>query len=174
MSHSLPPLSFPTPVVDLVRTNSPRANANLLSRSEVVALINTLHRLSESLEVVDIFRTLWNDTSAEDTEQLLSPAEPHSQYSHSSPKTPGALTPDTPPPPRAATPPQPSPPAGSSYPPSLLDTIKLNLARWGLRCKNGTFECLAAIVEYIWRGGDFMRGLFRLSGKENGPGFDEL
>lgn len=156
------------------KTLDPRANANLLSRSEVVALINTLHRLSESLEVVDIFRTLWNDTSAEDTEQLLSPAEPHSQYSHSSPKTPGALTPDTPPPPRAATPPQPSPPAGSSYPPSLLDTIKLNLARWGLRCKNGTFECLAAIVEYIWRGGDFMRGLFRLSGKENGPGFDEL
>ena len=55
--------------------NSPRLNANLLQRSEVVALINTLHRFSESLHAVDVFRRLWRESSAEESAKLVQDAE---------------------------------------------------------------------------------------------------
>lgn len=38
---------------------SPKINHNLLTRSEVVALINTLHRWTESLVAVNDFRKMW-------------------------------------------------------------------------------------------------------------------
>ncbi|KAF8274457.1 hypothetical protein EI94DRAFT_1775828 [Lactarius quietus] len=44
----------------------PRLNANLLQRSEVVALINTLHRFSERL---------WRESNAEESEMLIREAE---------------------------------------------------------------------------------------------------
>ncbi|GAA6018256.1 hypothetical protein JCM10207_002887 [Rhodosporidiobolus poonsookiae] len=44
---------------DASSTAAPTAADVVLSRSEVVAFINTLHRLSESLEAVDRFRSLW-------------------------------------------------------------------------------------------------------------------
>jgi hypothetical protein len=50
---------------------SPTSNWNLLQRSEVVALINTLHRFSESLEMVDDFRALWRESSATESARLL-------------------------------------------------------------------------------------------------------
>ncbi|KAG9000378.1 hypothetical protein FRB94_005480 [Tulasnella sp. JGI-2019a] len=37
----------------------PTLNPNLLQRSEVVTLVNTLHQLSESLQSVDEFRRMW-------------------------------------------------------------------------------------------------------------------
>jgi len=37
----------------------PKKNPNLLQRAEIVALINTLHRFSESLHAVDVFRGMW-------------------------------------------------------------------------------------------------------------------
>ncbi|KAG6829564.1 hypothetical protein H0H87_010896 [Tephrocybe sp. NHM501043] len=49
----------------------PHSNANLLQRSEVVALINTLHRFSESLEAVNNFRTIWSSMTTEDSEDLI-------------------------------------------------------------------------------------------------------
>jgi ERO1-like protein beta len=54
---------------------SPRLNANLLQRSEVVALINTLHRFSESLHAVDDFRRLWRESNAEESAKLIREAE---------------------------------------------------------------------------------------------------
>lgn len=54
---------------------SPRLNANLLQRSEVVALINTLHRFSESLHAVDVFRRLWRESSVEESAKLVQEAE---------------------------------------------------------------------------------------------------
>lgn len=59
----------------LIWIPSPRLNANLLQRSEVVALINTLHRFSESLHAVDVFRRLWRDSSAEQSAKLVLEAE---------------------------------------------------------------------------------------------------
>ncbi|KAG8745215.1 hypothetical protein FRC10_008527 [Ceratobasidium sp. 414] len=40
-------------------TLDPRINPNLLQRTEVVALINTLHRFSESLNAVQVFQGMW-------------------------------------------------------------------------------------------------------------------
>lgn len=47
----------------------------MLHRSEVVALINTLHRFSESLEAVNDFRTMWAETSDKDSVKLIQEAE---------------------------------------------------------------------------------------------------
>src|SRR5712675_206598 len=55
--------------------HSPRLNANLLQRSEVVALINTLHRFSESLHAVEVFRRLWRESNAEQSAKLIREAE---------------------------------------------------------------------------------------------------
>ncbi|KAH9935323.1 endoplasmic oxidoreductin [Fomitopsis serialis] len=49
----------------------PSANPNLLQRSEVVALINTLHRFSESLAAVNDFRKLWAAADAQDEERMI-------------------------------------------------------------------------------------------------------
>ncbi|KZT43616.1 endoplasmic oxidoreductin [Sistotremastrum suecicum HHB10207 ss-3] len=43
------------------KTLSPTSNPNLLQRTEVVALMNTLHRFSESLRAVDHFRKMWSE-----------------------------------------------------------------------------------------------------------------
>jgi hypothetical protein len=43
---------------------SPKVNPDLLQRSEVVALFNTLHRTSESLAAVQHFRQMYADTQA--------------------------------------------------------------------------------------------------------------
>ncbi|KAL7425183.1 endoplasmic oxidoreductin-1 [Cryptotrichosporon argae] len=42
----------------------PKVNPNLLQRSEVVALFNTLHRVSESLAAVEDFRRIYAETQA--------------------------------------------------------------------------------------------------------------
>lgn len=49
--------ALPLPSTGAVEKDDP--SAIVLSRSEVVAFINTLHRLSESLAAVDKFRLLW-------------------------------------------------------------------------------------------------------------------
>ncbi len=54
---------------------SPQVNANLLQRSEVVALINTLHRFSESLHAVEVFRKQWRESSASESAKLVREAE---------------------------------------------------------------------------------------------------
>jgi len=48
----------------------PKANPNLLQRSEIVALFNTLHRMSESLYAIEVFRKLYAETQAEDIKRL--------------------------------------------------------------------------------------------------------
>lgn len=50
---------------------SPSANPNLLQRSEVVALLNTLHRFSESLAAVNDFRKLWAAADVQDEERMI-------------------------------------------------------------------------------------------------------
>ncbi|KAM6502014.1 hypothetical protein JOM56_001991 [Amanita muscaria] len=58
----------------------PHANANLLQRSEIVALFNTLHRFSESLEFVNDFRRKWSGTSSEESKRLVEEAEKSAGY----------------------------------------------------------------------------------------------
>ncbi|KAK8849724.1 hypothetical protein IAR55_005059 [Kwoniella newhampshirensis] len=47
----------------------PKVNPDLLQRSEVVALINTLHRISESLAAVEEFRKIYASTQIEEEEK---------------------------------------------------------------------------------------------------------
>lgn len=54
---------------------SPQHNANLLQRSEVVALINTLHRFTESLAAVNDFRKMWAEADPEEEAKLFQEAE---------------------------------------------------------------------------------------------------
>jgi hypothetical protein len=53
------------PAVPYLFHSSPKRNPNLLQRSEIVALINTLHRISESLQSVEVFRKLYAKTQDE-------------------------------------------------------------------------------------------------------------
>jgi hypothetical protein len=51
-------------------TLSPKINPNLLQRSEVVALFNTLHRVSESLDAVETFRKMYAETQASELQRV--------------------------------------------------------------------------------------------------------
>ncbi|SCV70020.1 BQ2448_1414 [Microbotryum intermedium] len=59
-------------------TRPPFAQVDL-SRSEVVAFVNTLHRLSESLAAVEKFRELWNERSFEERQKVEKRAEEGAQ-----------------------------------------------------------------------------------------------
>lgn len=52
----------------MLKLDSPKVNPDLLQRSEVVALFNTLHRTSESLAAVEHFRHMYADTQAVEAE----------------------------------------------------------------------------------------------------------
>ena len=60
-------------LVSVLRINypSPQTNHDLLQRSEVVALINTLFRFSESLKAVDDFRRIWRNLDSSDTQIIV-------------------------------------------------------------------------------------------------------
>lgn len=45
--------------------SSPVQNPNLLQRTEVVALLNTVHRTSESVAAVSMFKDLWLETATD-------------------------------------------------------------------------------------------------------------
>jgi len=117
----------------------PRLNANLLQRSEVVALINTLHRFSESLHAVEVFRGLWRESNAEESEMLIREAE-------KSVNTPLSRASQTEGPPT------------SNFVEALYRQVRL----WVRTCKEGTIECVSAVKEALQR-------LFRTSGKDQGP-----
>ncbi|KAF9523998.1 endoplasmic reticulum Oxidoreductin 1-domain-containing protein [Crepidotus variabilis] len=53
----------------------PTSNSNLLQRTEVVAMMNTLFRFSESLHAVEKFREMWRDLDETTTEKLVTEAE---------------------------------------------------------------------------------------------------
>ncbi|KAF5351640.1 hypothetical protein D9756_007549 [Leucocoprinus leucothites] len=54
---------------------NPRMNPDLLHRSEVVALFNTLFRFSESLKAVDDFRNEWQELDKEESEKIITETE---------------------------------------------------------------------------------------------------
>ncbi len=53
---------------DICLFDSPKINPDLLQRSEVVALFNTLHRVSESLAAIESFRTIYAETQKSEKE----------------------------------------------------------------------------------------------------------
>lgn len=54
--------------------SSPRLNQNLLSRWEIVALLNVLHRFTESLHATEDFRRLWTERKTREREAALKAA----------------------------------------------------------------------------------------------------
>ncbi|KAJ7217832.1 hypothetical protein GGX14DRAFT_598179, partial [Mycena pura] len=123
----------------------PAANHNLLQRSEVVALINTLHRFSESLAAVDGFRTMWKATSTEEGEQMVVEA--------------GRVA-------SATSRPRPSPAAGRED----QRQREMLLARWLRVCKESTVGCVSMVVAMWLRAVGALASIFTPSGKEHGPG----
>ncbi|KZT26702.1 endoplasmic oxidoreductin [Neolentinus lepideus HHB14362 ss-1] len=124
----------------------PRSNANLLQRSEVVALINTLYRFSESLYVVGRFREMWAAADGEGGERILKEAE----------------QPDT------ARNPKVSPVAGRAS--KDAEYFYVRIIEWIGACRRGTVGCVSAVVEgvrWVWGA---CSAVFRVSGKERGPG----
>ncbi|ETW80888.1 hypothetical protein HETIRDRAFT_410101 [Heterobasidion irregulare TC 32-1] len=125
----------------------PRSNANLLSRSEVVALINTLHRFTESLHAVNDFRRMWRETNAADSAKLIKEAE----------KVANAW-------------PRPSPSVGEDKPPvgNLIEEIQRRLGPLIQACWEGTSGCVDLVVGAFERITATVNSLFKLSGKDQG------
>jgi len=61
----------------------PLANPHLLQRTEVVALMNTLHRFSESLQAFDRFRDMWADEENSHVQNSSGQDDCSSSYSFS-------------------------------------------------------------------------------------------
>lgn len=119
----------------------PKANHNLLQRSEVVALMNTLHRLSENLEAVNRFRAMWSEISPSETEHLILEAKKAVKTSTTEP-------------------PQPT---------NLANAVRLRFESTFKLCRNSTAECLRVLLTMWSKGLKSLGALLRPSGKENGP-----
>jgi len=123
----------------------PRLNANLLQRSEVVALINTLHRFSESLHAAEVFRRLWRESSGEESAMLIREAEK------------AVNTPL----------PRPSPSASATVPlvTRLVKWVQGRAVHWVYAYK----EVVGAVKEVLQRIVAFFVSIVNSSGKERGP-----
>ncbi|KIJ49627.1 hypothetical protein M422DRAFT_74655 [Sphaerobolus stellatus SS14] len=136
----------------------PKANPDLLQRSEVVALINTLNRFIESLVYVDEFRQLWAERSGANKEALLRSAGVQ-PTAGSEPTT-------------IATKSKPSPAAWPGladletykFPPQLKQLLEV--------CRQSTAEGLQACARMIGNIFSFISSFFTPSGKEQGPRSD--
>lgn len=126
----------------------PYSNANLLQRSEVVALMNTLHRFVESLVAVNKFRNMWSAMSSADSEDIIIKTEQHSSISK----------------------PQPSPHVGSEPLANAFEEAQLRLTSLLRVCKNGTLVCLSYLLDCVHCGINALSSILKFSGKENGPG----
>ncbi|KAL4252812.1 EROs family protein [Abortiporus biennis] len=127
----------------------PRHNSNLLTRSEVVALINTLHRFSESLAGVNDFRKMWAETDAAEEARLIGQAKKVVE---------------------SAAKPRHSPFAGSDIPPH--QGFISELQRWMKACKEGTVECVRGVIEGVLTLLQIFTSIFKLSGKDQPPRTD--
>jgi len=129
------------------RALDPDTNSNLLQRSEVVALINTLHRFSESLNAANIFRGMWQDIShTESQENIIREAEsmPHQ--------------------------PRPSQGIGHGLKSTVLEQIRMRFTSLFRVCKESTAECVGLLLRFWMRGLRAISSVFTPSGKEHGPG----
>jgi len=127
------------------KTLDPHSNPNLLQRSEVVALINTLHRFSESLEVVNDFREMWAVTSPAESATLIREAEE-----------------------AVAIPPRPSSLVDMKRH-DIFEKTQMRLTFWSRACRNGALECVSVLLKAC---AGYLRALvsiFKPSGKDQGP-----
>ncbi|KAI0823713.1 endoplasmic oxidoreductin [Trametes gibbosa] len=119
----------------------PKTNNNLLQRSEVVALINTLHRLVESLHMVQDFRRMWADSGAEEEAQLASESASAHRARANATRDPQHFLADA------------------------LDRI----ACWVRACRDGSLGCLRGLFDGIMDMLEAASSLFKVSGKHGVP-----
>ncbi|KAH8107879.1 endoplasmic oxidoreductin [Cristinia sonorae] len=131
---------------------NPQLNANLLSRSEVVALINTLHRFSESLAAVNIFRKMWSESDEEEARRMINEARKVVEGTTTSSKTRSTAS-----------------PLADSDTFSSSQTFVDDLQRWVRACQEGTVFCLRGLVQGVRSLLATVSSLFKLSGKEGPP-----
>ncbi|KAF9049942.1 hypothetical protein BJ165DRAFT_1455149 [Panaeolus papilionaceus] len=130
----------------------PTSNSNLLTRSEVVALMNTLFRFSESLKAVDDFRRLWQQLDSADSEKIVSETEKRvKEKAHHNP--PISVTPER------------VPQNSIEAVCTLLKDCKTSIEENVTHAISTLSETLSAVVS-----------AFKPSGKEHGPreAYDEL
>lgn len=133
---------------------SPKSNANLLQRSEVVALINVLHRLVESLHMVQDFRRMWAETGVEEEARLIKVVESESESAPKAHHSPDANAPSRP----------------QNFLADLLDRV----ACWVRACRDGTVGCFRGFIDGVTAVLEAATSVFKLSGKDQGPGRSDL
>ncbi|KAI0743525.1 endoplasmic oxidoreductin [Daedaleopsis nitida] len=129
-------------------TLDPKSNANLLQRSEVVALINTLHRLVESLHMVQDFRRMWAESGVQEEARLVE-AEGNAAKPRRSPAAGEAGTPQR-----------------------VLADVLDRVACWVRACRDGTLGCLRGLVDGLAELVSTATDVFKLSGKDQVPRSD--
>ncbi|KAL6310374.1 endoplasmic oxidoreductin [Sparassis latifolia] len=128
----------------------PQTNTNLLQRSEVVALINTLHRFAESLASVHDFRQMWAETHHETQPEVITAS-------------------------RGAAKPHRSPAAGADalqdaqY---FLEELLGRVACWVRACKKGTVGCVQGLLDGARSVLETLESMFQVSGKDQVPRSD--
>ncbi|KAH7108047.1 endoplasmic oxidoreductin [Auriculariales sp. MPI-PUGE-AT-0066] len=134
-------------------TLNPLTNPNLLQRSELVALINTLHRFSESLHAADYFRKEWAKMDDSDSHKIIKDVtNDQAARAH--------LTPAPPVPVETGT----SEGNGTLFE-SVRDAMVTRVAELVKACEKGTAVCLQLITDVF--GG--VTSLFQPSSKHEGP-----
>lgn len=131
---------FPLVILILKFNYSP--GSNLLQRSEIVALMNTLYRFSESLHAVDKFRDMWRKLEPRESTMIAEKVE-----ESTAPKA------------------RPSPAVHEELPPPSVFEWLTSLFNV---CKNSTVDCIRVL---FWRAVNTIGMFFKPSGKENGPGY---
>lgn len=149
--------------------HSPALNQNLLQRSEVVALINTLNRFVESLAAVNDFRKLWAEADSQEEERLIEEAVSSARSAQNV---------------RAERPmvylrhwltplhlqPRKSPAAGTdSMPENFLQDLLDRVACWVRACRDGTIGCVHGLLDGLRSVLDAVTSAFKLSGKDQAP-----
>ncbi|KAG8834481.1 hypothetical protein FRC17_008537 [Serendipita sp. 399] len=128
----------------------PEINPHLLQRSEVVALINTAHRFTESLHFVDEFRRLW--AIAENREVIIKNVEENIRN------------------PPVVKRPTPSQRIGHPVLPNWQSASFYDRCAYIVQlCKDGSLECFRTIGYYIWSFARLLGSVFTLSGKDGLP-----
>ncbi|KIP04225.1 hypothetical protein PHLGIDRAFT_129668 [Phlebiopsis gigantea 11061_1 CR5-6] len=121
----------------------PKINHNLLTRSEVVALMNTLHRFTESLVAVNDFRKMWAREAHSQRDRLLD----------------GMGDSENPSQPRR------SPPAGQESKYYFVE----DLQRWVRACKEGTVFCVKGLLTDLQNAVEAVTRIFQVSRKDRAP-----
>ena len=137
-------------------------HSQLLQRTEIVAMMNTLYRFSESLKAVDDFRKMWRDLDTNESHSLAAKAEAAATavvrvlFCCSARN---ALTLVSQPVPQA------SPHVGKTLPTSFVDQVK----SWLTVCRVSTVDCINIFVRQFWQVVRALSAIFRPSGKDKGP-----